>query len=137
MKQIKPETDSHARNGTYTATTPEPPTHDQTLSPNVDMDMVLDEMPPIPVAGALHDTAEWQKTIEGVVRSVVSIHFCQTCSFDTDPAVASEATGFVVDAERGYILTNRVCKPLHVWEQYTNMSSACCWSRSLHRVLHI
>jgi len=34
-------------------------------------------------------------------------HFCQTCSFDTDPAMSSEATGFVVDAERGYILTNR------------------------------
>ncbi|KAF1809402.1 trypsin-like serine protease [Eremomyces bilateralis CBS 781.70] len=53
------------------------------------------------------DTAEWQATIEQVVKSVVSIHFCQTRSFDTDPAIASEATGFVVDAERGLILTNR------------------------------
>ncbi|KAK3391121.1 trypsin-like cysteine/serine peptidase domain-containing protein [Podospora didyma] len=53
------------------------------------------------------DTAEWQATIENVVRNVVSIRFCQTCSFDTDPALTSEATGFVVDAERGYILTNR------------------------------
>lgn len=53
------------------------------------------------------DTAEWQLTIENVVRNVVSIRFCQTCSFDTDPALNSEATGFVVDAERGYILTNR------------------------------
>ncbi|KAK0627769.1 serine protease-like protein [Immersiella caudata] len=53
------------------------------------------------------DTAEWQATIESVVRNVVSIRFCQTCSFDTDPALTSEATGFVVDAERGYILTNR------------------------------
>lgn len=53
------------------------------------------------------DTAEWQATIENVVRNVVSIRFCQTCSFDTDPALNSEATGFVVDAERGYILTNR------------------------------
>lgn len=41
------------------------------------------------------------------MRNVVSIRFCQTCSFDTDPALNSEATGFVVDAERGYILTNR------------------------------
>ena len=56
------------------------------------------------------DTAEWQATIERVVKSVVSIHFCQTHSFDTEQALASEATGFVVDAERGYILTNRVCK---------------------------
>lgn len=47
------------------------------------------------------DTAEWQATIERVVRNVVSVRFCQTCSFDTDPALTSEATGFVVDAERG------------------------------------
>lgn len=56
---------------------------------------------------ATADTAEWQATIEKVVKNVVSIHFCQTCSFDTDPAMSSEATGFVVDAKRGYILTNR------------------------------
>lgn len=61
--------------------------------------------PPFPAVGP--DTAEWQQTIENVVRNVVSIRFCQTCSFDTDPALNSEATGFVVDAERGYILTNR------------------------------
>lgn len=59
------------------------------------------------LAPAAADSAEWQATIEKVVRNVVSIHFCQTCSFDTDVAVSSEATGFVVDAERGYILTNR------------------------------
>lgn len=53
------------------------------------------------------DTPEWQATINRVVRSVVSIRFCQPCAFDTDPAHTSEATGFVVDAERGYILTNR------------------------------
>lgn len=56
---------------------------------------------------ATTETAEWQATIEKVVRNVVSIHFCQTCSFDTDAATSSEATGFVVDAQRGYILTNR------------------------------
>jgi pro-apoptotic serine protease NMA111 len=60
------------------------------------------------VSGA--DTVEWQATIEKVVRNVVSIHFCQTCSFDTDGSISSEATGFVVDAEKGYILTNRVCE---------------------------
>lgn len=61
----------------------------------------------LPPIAATADTAEWQATIERVVRNVVSIHFCQTCSFDTDPAISSEATGFVVDAENGYILTNR------------------------------
>jgi S1-C subfamily serine protease len=61
----------------------------------------------LPILGASTDSVEWQETIERVVRSAVSIRFCQTCAFDTDPALTSEATGFVVDAERGYILTNR------------------------------
>lgn len=109
MKQIKPETDTHTRNGTYVAASPDLQERDSMLSPG--MDLSLDDLPSTHVAAALHDTAEWQKTIEKVVKSVVSIHFCQTCSFDTDAAVSSEATGFVVDAERGYILTNRVCVP--------------------------
>ncbi|KAI9777982.1 MAG: hypothetical protein M1835_005094 [Candelina submexicana] len=66
-----------------------------------------DEERMLPLAAAAVDSPEWQATITRVVKNVVSIHFCQTCSFDTDPAVSSEATGFVVDAERGYILTNR------------------------------
>lgn len=53
------------------------------------------------------DSPEWQATIENVVKSVVSIHYCQTCSFDTELSMSSQATGFVVDAQRGYILTNR------------------------------
>ena len=62
----------------------------------------------LPLPAATADTAEWQATIEKVVRRVVSVHFSQANSFDTDPAISSEATGFVVDSERGYILTNRV-----------------------------
>jgi hypothetical protein len=62
-------------------------------------DMEMEEPRILPAAMA--DSAEWQATIEKVVRNVVSIRFCQTCSFDTDPALTSEATGFVVDAERG------------------------------------
>jgi len=56
------------------------------------------------------ETAEWQETIETVVKKVVAIHMCLTASFDTESALTSEATGFVVDAERGYILTNRVSR---------------------------
>lgn len=51
--------------------------------------------------GTPSSLGEWQDTIQNVVRNVVAIRFCQTCSFDTDPALTSEATGFVVDAERG------------------------------------
>ncbi|KAI7356073.1 Pro-apoptotic serine [Hortaea werneckii] len=68
---------------------------------------VIEEEAELPHTAASAESAEWQATIEKVVRNVVSIHFCQTCAFDTDPAIASEATGFVVDAKRGYILTNR------------------------------
>jgi len=53
------------------------------------------------IMASIADTAEWQAAIEKVVKNVVSIRFCQTCSFDTDAALTSEATGFVVDAERG------------------------------------
>lgn len=75
---------------------------------NYDLGMEMSDDGRLPtIAPVLADSVEWQATIEKVVRNVVSIHFCQTCSFDTDSAVSSEATGFVVDAERGYILTNR------------------------------
>ena len=68
-------------------------------------DSIADAMvEPVTATG---ENAEWQATIEQVVKNVVSIHFCQTCSFDTSPALSSEATGFVVDAAKGYILTNR------------------------------
>ena len=60
-------------------------------------------------AGA--DSAEWQATIQRVVRNVVSIRFCLTCSFDTDPALTSEATGFVVDAEKGYVSRSHARDP--------------------------
>ena len=78
------------------------------LSPMSDVSYTdVEQNPLVPAVRSPADSAEWQATIERVVRNVVSIHFCQTCSFDTDPATSSEATGFVVDAERGYILTNR------------------------------
>lgn len=66
-----------------------------------------DVVPVLNAVAAAGDSPEWQATIEKVIKSVVSIHFCQTCSFDTDLSTSSQATGFVVDAERGYILTNR------------------------------
>ncbi len=76
-------------------------------TPDIEDDFTITEEYPfeesrlqgLPLVGP--DTAEWQATIENVVQNVVSIRFCQTCSFDTDPALTSEATGFVVDAERG------------------------------------
>ena len=63
-----------------------------------------------PVMAPVTETAgpaKWQDTIERVVRNVISIHFCRTYSFDSCAPTSSEATGFVVDAKKGYILTNR------------------------------
>src|SRR5258708_30459343 len=50
---------------------------------------------------------EWAHTLERVARSVVTIELDQTRSFDTERNTSAQATGFVVDAERGLILTNR------------------------------
>ncbi|CDO96444.1 unnamed protein product [Kluyveromyces dobzhanskii CBS 2104] len=54
-----------------------------------------------------NNNAKWQETISKVVRSVVSIHFSQVAPFDSEAALVSEATGFVVDSKLGIILTNR------------------------------
>lgn len=69
-----------------------------------DSDFEMDTANPSQISAMLelpHDSLEWQETIERVVPTVVSIRFCQPCSFDTEFADTSEATGFVVDAERG------------------------------------
>ena len=103
-KQLRPEI-STLINGDDTPRA-SPPPHSSIDDPSPD-DADEDDGRLLPPAAATADSAEWQATIERVVRNVVSIHFCQTCSFDTDAACSSEATGFVVDAEKGYILTNR------------------------------
>ncbi|KAH7000403.1 trypsin-like cysteine/serine peptidase domain-containing protein [Ilyonectria destructans] len=60
---------------------------------------------PSPLLG--REPEAWQQTIQTVARGVVSIKFCHPYSFDTGFSSTSEATGFVVDSERGYVLTNR------------------------------
>jgi S1-C subfamily serine protease len=51
--------------------------------------------------------ADWAATLERIAGSVVAIQLDQTRSFDTERNTSAQATGFVVDAERGLILTNR------------------------------
>ena len=58
----------------------------------------VDQPQTAPVATVVHD---WQKMIQNV------IHWTQPVSFDTHQAGSYQATGFVVDVEKGYILTNR------------------------------
>lgn len=49
----------------------------------------------------------WQRTVEQCAKSIVSIKGIRNRCFDTDTPSNFAATGFVVDAERGIILTNR------------------------------
>jgi len=51
--------------------------------------------------------SSWEDMINLAVKAIVSIRFAQPVAFDSEDACTSEATGFVVDAERGIILTNR------------------------------
>jgi S1-C subfamily serine protease len=54
----------------------------------------------------------WRDTLGRISSGVVSIRVDGARSFDTDWNQSTQATGFVVDAERGLILTNRhVVKP--------------------------
>ncbi|MBT8087338.1 MAG: trypsin-like peptidase domain-containing protein, partial [Gammaproteobacteria bacterium] len=57
-------------------------------------------------AAAAEDTA-WTATLDRIASGVVSIRIDSTRAFDTEWNSSSQATGFVVDAERGLILTNR------------------------------
>ncbi|MDJ0927538.1 MAG: PDZ domain-containing protein [Gammaproteobacteria bacterium] len=62
------------------------------------------EVPPVPVTG---DSAAWRATLERIATGVVSIKVDSTRAFDTEWNQSGQATGFVVDAQRGLILTNR------------------------------
>ncbi|MEO1202453.1 MAG: trypsin-like peptidase domain-containing protein, partial [Pseudomonadota bacterium] len=55
---------------------------------------------------AADDTA-WTSTLDRIASGVVSIRVDSTRAFDTEWNSSSQATGFVVDAEQGLILTNR------------------------------
>ena len=63
---------------------------------------------PAPAAAApVAATADWARTLERIAGSVVAIQVDQTRAFDTERSSTAQATGFVIDAERGLILTNR------------------------------
>mgnify|MGYP000414538176 CR=1 FL=1 len=56
---------------------------------------------------AIAEDSAWTATLERISSGVVSIRVDSTRAFDTEWNASSQATGFVVDAERGLILTNR------------------------------
>ena len=56
---------------------------------------------------AFAQEANWNSTLERISSAVVSIRIDSPRAFDTERNQSSQATGFVVDAELGLILTNR------------------------------
>ncbi len=58
-------------------------------------------------AAAAEANPDWAVTLERIASSVVAINVDSTRAFDTEWNSTAEATGFVVDAKRGLILTNR------------------------------
>jgi S1-C subfamily serine protease len=54
-----------------------------------------------------HAADAWERIIERVSEGVVALRVTGTRPFDTEGAGVAVATGFVVDAEHGLILTNR------------------------------
>jgi len=61
----------------------------------------------VAAANVVPETGDWARTLERIASSVVTIEVDQTRAFDTERNSSAQATGFVVDAERGLILTNR------------------------------
>ncbi len=65
--------------------------------------------PPTPTKapGIPNSPANWAQTLERIATGVVTIQIDSTRAFDTEWNTTAQATGFVIDAKRGLILTNR------------------------------
>jgi S1-C subfamily serine protease len=64
-------------------------------------------VPPAAVPVPDVEDSRWTRTLERVASGVVTIQVDLARAFDTEWNMSSQATGFVVDAQRGLILTNR------------------------------
>src|SRR5450432_1970828 len=60
-----------------------------------------------PPPGVPSSPANWAQTLERIATGVVTIQIDSTRAFDTEWNTTAQATGFVIDAKRGFILTNR------------------------------
>jgi pro-apoptotic serine protease NMA111 len=66
------------------------------------------------------ESPAWTRTLERIASGVVAIQVDEVRAFDTEWNTSAQATGFVVDAKRGLILTNRhVVTPGPVTSQAT------------------
>ena len=78
------------------------------VAPAVAGPAAVSDLPaPVAAPASAAAPADWARTLERIAGSVVTIAIDQTRSFDTERNTTAQATGFVIDAERGLILTNR------------------------------
>lgn len=65
--------------------------------------------PPLSITSSSkdHPIPSWEPTLEKAIKAIVSIKASHVRSFDTETSGPYTATGFVVDAEQGILLTNR------------------------------
>lgn len=80
---------------------------------------------------------KWQETLDKVAAAVVSVKFCHTRSFDAEKAVSSEATGFVVDTEKGYALFSQELEFELMYLQLYSHKSACGGAEPILGKVHI
>jgi S1-C subfamily serine protease len=88
---------------------PLPPPPGQALPPAGEPELLPPPAPvmPLPLPIELEESTRWARTLERISTGVVAIQIDAARAFDTEWNTSSQATGFVVDAERGLILTNR------------------------------
>lgn len=86
---------------------PHPQGPDQALPPGAPPSSgEVPQMIPMPSIESEENPA-WTRTLERIATGVVSIQVDATRAFDTEWNTSAQATGFVVDAKRGLVLTNR------------------------------
>ncbi|KAI9009221.1 trypsin-like cysteine/serine peptidase domain-containing protein [Hyaloraphidium curvatum] len=79
----------------------EPDLYENDGALEADADMAV-AVPPTLDAGS-----PWEQTLNRLIPAIVSIRFICVRNFDTEQRRTSQATGFIIDRERGLILTNR------------------------------
>ena len=78
----------------------------------------------LPLLAHADSAARWSDTVSRVADSVVSISLSRQRAFDDDRQGSTSATGFVVDAEQGILLTNRHvigAGPVRAFATFQNM----------------
>ena len=104
-----------ARAQLHTQAQPLPPPPQEVPAPNRpqaperEPAILAPQMPvmPLPQPIELEESSRWTRTLERISTGVVAIQIDAARAFDTEWNTSAQATGFVVDAEHGIILTNR------------------------------